>query len=657
MNRIGFFLALVFLTTYGANAQKLEDKTLLTIDGKKYDAGTFMRVYAKNLDIVKDDSQKDIDNYVELYINYRLKLMQAYELKLDAQEAYNKELLNHRTTLAQGYLTDNEVTDVLVQEAYTRSAQELKGRHILITVERSALPQDTLAAWNRIYDIKKELDNGADFTTLAKDKSQDPGAANGGDLGWFGPFKMVYEFENAAYSTAKGSYSNPFRTDFGYHIVNIEEARAARGEVTVAHIMTFDEQESTEKTAAKRIQDINKQLQEGGKFEQLAREFSDDLNSANQGGILNRFGTGGLNSTVFEDIAFGLDSKEQMSQPFESEYGWHIVKLVEKHPLQPFEELKKPLAEKIKKSPRARRITTAFTDKLKKQYNTVVNDKELSSILSNVSDSVLDGTWVNTKNYKNYKTQLITMNGASWTAGDFYEYVETQQKKDFNPYKTKQAKVKAAFDGYLESNLIGFYDQNLERDNKDFSFVYSEYKEGILLFNLLEKNIWNRAKEDSLGQQNYFNAHKEKYVWKRRLNLVLTQNTTEDAANEVRNMLENKTPLQDIKDALNTDGRTKVMVSSGTVEENYNRLPDNFDIQLGVSQVYSDPTTNFYKVIEVKEIIEPKPKTLDEARGSVINDYQQQLEKDWLDRLRDGRTIKVDNNVLKQVKEKLKPRA
>ncbi len=655
MYRISFLVAFIFAVSI-VTAQKLEDKTLLTIDGKNYDAGTFMRVYSKNLDIVKDESQKDIDNYIELYIDYRLKLMQAYELKLEEEDDYKKELLNHRTTLAQGYLTDNQVTDALVQEAYDRSKVELKGRHILIMVEPSALPQDTLKAWNRIQDIKKELDKGADFATVAKAKSEDPGASNGGDLGWFGPFRMVYEFETAAYNTTPGNYSKPFRTDFGYHIVKIEEKRPARGEVTVAHIMTFDPKESEEKTAAKRIQDIYKQLQETGKFEELAREFSDDLNSANQGGKLNKFGTGGINSTKFEDVAFGLKASDEISQPFESEYGWHIVKLMEKHPVQPFEELKKPLAEKIKKSPRARRITTAFTDKLKKQYKVTINDAELKAIKSNVTDSVLSGTWTNTKNYKNYNTPVMNMTGKSWTAGDFYTYLETQQKKDYTPYKTKEAKIQAAFDGYVESSLIDFYDQNLERDNKDFAFVYNEYKEGILLFNLLENKIWNRAKEDSLGQQQYFEANKEKYIWKRRLDLVLTQNTTEDAAKQVKQMLEKNMPLQEIKDALNTDGRTKVMVSSGTVEENYNRLPDNFKVQLGVSDVYSDESTNFFKVIQVKEIIEPKAKTLDEARGSVINDYQQQLEKDWLSSLRDGRSIKIDTKVLKEVKAKLSTR-
>lgn len=653
MNKISF-LWVFMIFTCTLQAQKLENKTLLTIDGKPYDVETFMRVYSKNLDIVKDETQKDIDNYLELYVDYRLKLLQAYELKLDEQESYKKELLNHRNTLAQSYLTDNEVSQALVKEAYERSTRELKGRHILIKVDRTALPADTLAAWNRIKDIKKELDKGADFATLAKTKSEDPGAGNGGDLGWFGPFRMVYDFENIAFNTPKGTYSKPFRTDFGYHIVKIEEERPARGEVTVAHIMTFDTNEVEEKTAAKRMVEINKQLKEGRKFEELAREFSDDLNSANQGGKLNKFGTGGLNSAKFEDIAFGLKNTGDISEPFESEYGWHIVKLIEKHPVEPLEKQQKPLTEKIKKLPRARKITTAFTDKLKATYNTKVVDQELTATIQNVTDSILNGTWKNTKDYKNYNKTLITMTGEQIPAAAFYEFLETQQTKDFAPYKLKEAKIQTAFETFLEQKLIAFYDKNLERDNKDFSFVYNEYKEGILLFNLLETKIWNRAKEDSLGQQRFYETHKDKYMWKRRMDIVLTQNTTADAAKEVKQLLEKKVSQDEIKEKLNKDGRTQVMISSGTVEENYNRLPDNFKVQLGVSDMYTDEATNFYKVIEVKEIIEPKLKTLDEARGSVINDYQQQLEKDWLNGLRDGREIIVDKKVLAQVKAKLK---
>lgn len=656
MKRI-FLVTICMVFSLAIHGQDLAFKTLLTIDGKAYDAGTFMRVYGKNLDIVKDDSQKDIDNYLQLYIDYRLKLLQAYELGLDQVDGYKKELLNHRNSLAQNYLTDNKVTDALVAEAYNRSTRELKGRHILVRVDRTATPQDTLAAWKKIQEIKKELIKGADFATLAIEKSEDPGAANGGDLGWFGPFRMVYEFENAAYNTAVGSYSEPFRTDFGYHIVKIDASRAARGEVTVAHIMTFDTKEATEKTAAKRIQDIYKQLEQDGTFEQLAREFSDDLNSADQGGKLNKFGTGGLNSVKFEDVAFGLDTINSYSQPFESEYGWHIVKLIEKHPLESYDQLKKQLTDKIKKSPRARIITSAFTDNLKTKYDVKVRKNSFKEIVNNVTDSVLSGRWENTKKYANYKEQLIAIKEVNKTVGDFYEFLAVQQAKDFTPYSNKEAKIKAAYDNYIEQTLINYYDQHLERDNTDFAFVYNEYKEGILLFNLLESKIWNRAKEDSLGQQDFYARHKDKYTWKRRLDIVLTQNTTRDAAVAVKKLLEKKVDQQVIKEQLNVDGRTKVMISAGTVEEDYNRLPENFKVQLGVSDIYEDPKTNFFKVVDVKEITAPKPKTLEEARGSVINDYQQQLEKDWLKSLRDGRNITVDQNVLKMVKDKLAKRA
>ncbi len=649
-----YFFWVLALGVLSLNAQKLESQTLLTIDGVNYDAGTFMRVYGKNLDIVKDDAQKDIDNYLQLYIDYRLKLMQAYELKLHEEEAYKKELLNYRSTLAQGYLTDNEVTEALVKEAYERSKTELKGRHILISVAATASPQDTLLAWNRINDLKKELDKGADFVQLAKDKSEDPGASNGGDLGWFGPFKMIYDFENVAYNTPKGTYSKPFRTDFGYHIIKVEDSRPARGEVTVAHIMTFDTKESTEKTAEKRLSDIYKQFQDGAKFEQLAREFSDDVNSANKGGKLNRFGTGGLNSVIFEDVAFNLTLNAPVSKPFKSEYGWHIVKLLEKHPLQPLQEIKKTLVEKIKRDSRARRITTAFTDKLKNQYKATVSANTYKEITQNVTDSILVGKWENLKNYKNYKEPVITMTGAEKTAGDFYEFLEQQQKTNFKPYAGKDEKVKETFDNFFERTVIDFYDENLERDNSDFAFVYGEYKEGILLFNLLETKIWNRAKEDSLGQQQYFEKYKEKYSWKRRLDLILTQNSTLETAKQVKQMLENKTPLPEIKDKLNTDGRTMVTITTGVVEDNFNRLPPDFVPQKGVSKIYEDVETNFFKVIEIKDIIEPKPKTLEEARGNVINDYQQQLEKDWQNSLRNGRKIEVNNKVLNQIKKKLK---
>ncbi|MEP0675158.1 MAG: peptidylprolyl isomerase, partial [Nonlabens ulvanivorans] len=204
---------------------------------------------------------------------------------------------------------------------------------------------------------------------------------------------------------------------------------------------------------------------------------------------------------------------------------------------------------------------------------------------------------------------------------------------------------------FIDKSIAAYYDKNLENENKDFAFIYDEYKEGLLLFDLLETKIWNKAKEDSTGQQAYYDLHKSKYQWKRRLDIVLTQNTTEEVAQEVQRLLKNGTSREEIKKQFNIDGRTKVMMSNGIVEENYNRIPDNFEVKEGVSSIYYDEKTGFYKVILVKEILEPSQKTLDEARGAVINDYQQQLEKDWMSSLRNGRTIKVNKKTFKKVKK------
>lgn len=644
------FIAL-FSNVIVAQFNDFSDKTLLTIDGQDFDAYTFIKVYQKNLDIVQDQSQKDVDNYLQLYIDYRLKLQQAYELGLDQDEDYVKELKNYRTSLAQGYLTDSEVTDQLVREVYDRSKEEVNASHILVKLGAGASPEDSLKAYNKILDIKKLLDEGADFAKVAREKSEGPSAGNAGELGWFGPFRMVYEFEDAAYETAVGDYTEPFRTDFGYHILKVNDRRPSRGEVTVAHIMTFDKQEAKNSTAQDRINDIYSQLQEGTSFEELAREFSDDLNSAGKGGKLTKFGTGGLNSPIFEDVALNMTDPGTYSKPFKSKYGWHIVKLIEKHELPDFENQKKSLVEKIRKSPRSRKITKSFTDKLKKKYQVAGKSTAPAALLSAINDSIVNPTYSIKYDGKDSLRTIFTIQEDQLTYADFMDYAVTRQKKDFKPYASKEEKVNAFFNEFIDAQLIDYYDRNLEKDNEDFAFIYNEFKEGILLFNLMEQSIWEKAKTDTVGLKNYYNTHKDSYNWKRRLDVVLTQNTTEEVALQVAVMLKNGIDTDSIKNHFNNDGRTKVLLSQGTVEETYNRFPKDFEIKEGVSKVYKTPEDSFYKVILVNEIIEPTRKTFEEAIGAVMNDYQQLLEKNWKDSLRDGHDIEINKRTLKKVKK------
>ncbi|AGC77502.1 PpiC-type peptidyl-prolyl cis-trans isomerase [Nonlabens dokdonensis DSW-6] len=641
------------LLSSGIKAQDLNDQTILSIDGKDYDAGTFMKFYFKNIDIVQDEDQKDVDNYLQLYIDYRLKLQQAYDLGLDQKENHLKDIKNTRASLAQPYLTDNKVTESLIREGYERGREEVNASHILIKLNRGAAPADTLKAWNRIQEIYKELENGADFGELARKKSEGPSAGNEGNLGWFGSFRMAYEFETAAYETPVKTYSKPTRTDFGYHIVYVNDRRPNPGEVTVAHIMTFDKKDADEKTAKSRIDEIYKQLEEGKRFEELAREFSDDANTAPRGGKLNKFGTGGIDQT-FAEAAFKLNELNEYSKPIETQYGWHIIKLLEKHPLKEFDEVKKELESKIQKSPRSRIITQAFTDKLKTQYNISKKLRLPQEVYQMVNDSlIMTSSYVFDKNGAANETKLFSIQEVNFKIKDFLSYLELKQTKDYTSYSSKNEKLDAFYQSFITDKIIEYYDENLERDNEDFRFLYNEFKEGFLVFDLIETQIWNKADNDSIGQQRYYDAHKEDYVWKRRIDIVLTQSTSDDVAQEVQKMLRQGVATDTIKARINIDNKTRVIISSGTVEDDYNRLPDDFEVEVGVSEVYHDQGDSFHKVIEVKEIIEPSLKTLEEARGRVINDYKQELEKQWIDGLRDGHKIKIHKKILKKVKSQI----
>lgn len=633
-------------------AQDLKSKTLLTIDGNEYDAGTFMRVYLKNLDIVQDESQKNLDNYLELYIDYKLKVMQAHELGLQNDESYQKELKSYRSSLSESFLTDNEVTDALVKEAYERMNNEVNASHILIKVSRGATPEDTLEAYNKAQNLKDRIDAGEDFAVIARNHSEGPSAVSNGDLGWFGPFKMVFEFETAAYENEVGTVSDIFRTDFGYHLLKVNGTRQTPDEVMVAHIMTYDQRKDSTINSKQRIDEIYNQLESGRDFAAMAREFSEDINSARNGGKLPRFGTGGLNAPEFEQTAFEMEVGSY-SQPVKTKFGWHIIQLLERFPQPTFDESKENLKNQIKKSARSRKITESFTNKLIDKYR--VKLPEINSFrerFPEVTDSLMTKSWENLTLSPQIKP-LFSIKDRNVDNRQFYEFIAQKQKKDFKEYANLEEKLKFYFKEFVGKSVIEYYDDHLEQDNEDFAFIYREYKEGLLLFELMEKKVWEAAKIDTADQLAYYEKNKNNYQWKRRINIDLTQNTTKDAAMQVQQLLKEGVSIEEIKKQLNDKEISKVMVSSGVVEEGYSRLPQGFEIQQGVSSIYEKEDNGFYKVIHVKEVIEPGVKTFEEARGAVINDYQQQLEKEWLESLRKDRSIKVDDKVFNRVKKEI----
>jgi peptidyl-prolyl cis-trans isomerase SurA len=646
---------LLLSSTFAINAQNAPKEVLFTIDDKPYYTDEFARVYKKNLDLVKDESQKDLNQYLELFVGYKLKINKAYKLGLQNGTQYQNELKSYRTQLSKNYVTDSKVTNELVTEAYARSQKEINASHILIMVDENAAPADTLKAYKKAMDIRQRALAGEDFGKLAAELSEDPSAKeNKGDLGYFSAFRMVYAFENAAYKTAKGSISNPVRTRFGYHLIKVNDIRENRGEVTVAHIMILSQPKddaATQDAAKTKIQDIYKKIQQGENFESLAKQFSEDKSSSSKGGVLNQFGSGQLSSEEFENVAFSLKEPNEISQPFQSQFGWHIVKLIAKHPIKTQAQMQTELEGKVGKDERSRLIAKSLSEKLRKQYPVKTDKKMYSAVQKAVTDKFYEGSWVVPEITKPYDGKLFTIENQTVSGTEFLTYVNQQQKAGLT-IKPISKLVENVYQNFVDQKLNAYYNDNLEKEFPEFSAVMDEYRDGLLLFDLMEKEIWDKSKTDTLGLKNFYEAHKNNYTWKNRLDVVIVSSTKMDVIKQAQKMLKQGKTADAIKEKLNTKGVVNVMSNAGTFEEASDALPKGTKFEAGVSEITKDG--EYYFVTKVNKTLPAGPKTLDEAKGKVINDYQQYLEDNWVKDLKKEFTVKINQPAFENVKRQLK---
>jgi peptidyl-prolyl cis-trans isomerase SurA len=652
MNLKQFFFGLLFLMSIAGIAQNSTKEVLFTINEKPYYTDEFSRIYKKNLDLVKDDTQKDLNQYLDLFVGYKLKVNKAYKLGLQNNVPYQNELKSYRTQLAKTYFNDTKITQELLEEGYNRLQKEIKTSHILVLADENSTPADTLKAYNKINDIRKKALAGEDFAALAVQYSEDPSAKdNKGDLGYFSAFRMVYPFENAAYNTPKGEVSKIIRTRFGYHILKIYDIRANRGEITVAHIMILNPKpEETDKDKAKNtINDIYRKISQGEKFEDLAKQFSEDKSSSSKGGLLNKFGSGQLSSEEFENTAFSLANVGDISKPFQSQFGWHIVKLIEKHPIKTMEEMKSELETKIGKDDRSKKITASLNEKLRKKYTFKREEKQFAAVSKLVTNDFYEAKWKAPETFNN--GTLLTINAKKIDSKTFLEFVDKQQKAG---HKTKPVSklTNELYNKFLDEQLIIYYDENLEVDNQDFANVMEEYRDGLLLFDLMEKEIWERAKTDTLGLKNFYEAHKSEHMWKKRVEVTVASSTKMDMIKKAQSLMKKGTEPQAIKDKINVGNVVNVMTNSGIFEEGSGALPKTMKYNLGVSEIFKEG--EYYFVTDVKKIIPEGVKSLEECKGKIVNDYQQNLEQGWVDDLKKEFTVKVNTDVFDKIKKQLK---
>lgn len=655
ITRLLFFVFL--LTPYVVLAQTKD--VLFTIDSHPYYTDEFVRVYNKNLDLVKDDSQKNLDNYLELYVGYKLKVEKAYKIGLQNNTNYQNELKSYRNQLSKSYLNDSKVTNELVQEAYGRMLQEIRASHILVLVDENAAPEDTLKAYQKITDIKKRIESGEDFAQVALQFSEDPSVKeNNGDLGYFSAFRMVYSFENAAFSTAVGKVSKPFRTRFGYHIVKVVDKRENRGEVTVAHIMILKPTSvsdkpspNTEDKAKVTIEDIYKKIQQGESFESLAQQFSEDKSSAPNGGVLQRFGSGQLSSEAFENVAFSLENKNDISTPFQSQFGWHIVKLIEKHTLRTLADMKSELEEKVKKDERSLLITNSLAKKLRATYSINKDKKSIAAVKKVITDDYYSQTWEIPTNTKDFENPILIINAKKKIAAtSFLNFIHAQQKSKLK-IKPISKLVDVLFEKFIDEQITTYYNENLENEFPDFKYVMDEYRDGLLLFELMDREIWTRAKSDTIGMQDFYKNHSVNYQWKKRFGVDILSSTDKSVIEKAKQLMKKGMSLEGIKEKLNTAEKVNIMLKSGVYEEDDALLSSFQNLTKGVSDiVFKD---NYYFILNVKEVKEAGPKLFAECKGKVMSDYQQFLESNWVNELKKEFEVKIQPEVFATIKKQL----
>jgi peptidyl-prolyl cis-trans isomerase SurA len=615
------------------NPKKNQSQTLFTVNKKAVTVDEFIYLYKKNhTDKVKDFTAEKINEYLDLFVNFKLKVTEARKRGLDTSKVFLKEFNGYKEELRKPYLPDSKIVDSLVRLTYDRMKEEVKASHILISVKPDDSPTDTLKAFNKMVEIRKRIvSGGEDFGAVSAAVSEDPSAKmNQGSLGYFTALQMVYPFENAAYITKVGEVSQIIRTRFGYHILKVFDRKAARGEVEVSHILLRSGNGKDEGRVKDTIFMVYDQLQGGVQWEELCTEYSEDGSTREDGGKLKPFGTGAMSGVPeFERMAFNLQKPGEISDPFQTQYGWHILRLERKIPIPPFEEIAASLKNRVSKDERTSLSKQSVQLKLRKDFQFIENGSVKMKIMGQIDSSLLRGKW-NPSGFE--KETLFTLKAKPYRVRDFYRYIKINQ----NPTTLSPAKyAEQLYNQFIDTSVGTIAEEKIIYENPDYGFLLQEYYEGILLFDIMEKEVWSKASDDSVGQQTYYQSHVQDYQAGERAKAVLYSAQTAGFRETLSNLIK-----------ANEEGKVEDFVVSNKIksESGYFKKDEKPVLQkiTWAAGVYSTDDKGIYYLAWLKDILPPGPMSFEEARPAIISDYQTFLEKNWLIRLRGKYSVKIN---------------
>ena len=634
----------VILVVSTLSAQQA-DPTLMKINGKSIPLSEFEYIYNKNNSTNVVD-KKSLDEYVDLFVNFKLKVEEALAQGLDTTQAFKSEFEMYRNQLAEQYLTDEEKNEQLLREAYDRKKEEAEVSHILVRIPDGGTSAATLSAYKKVMDYYQRAQK-EDFEKLARSVSEDPSVAqNGGYVGWISAMRTPYSFETTAYTTPAGKVSKPVRTFLGYHIIKVLNKRQSPGEIKVAHILLMNDREDPSKNAGIKLRtdSIYQLIKNGQDFGELATKYSQDPGSASQNGELPWFGSGQM-IPEFEKASFALHNKGDVSEPISSQYGWHIIRLIDKKPMDDFETAKTKLANEIKQNERNQEVFGSFVDKLKKQYGFRVNENALADYYALVDRHAPGDSLFNVEIQK-LQAPLANYADKELNQREFNGYLMNAA----NPRGVRSDLVTHAFEKYVGDKLKAYEMSQLPAKYPEYRNLMNEYHDGILLFEIMNQEVWDKATKDTEGLSTYFASNKAKYAWdkphyKGRV-IHAKDKATLKAAQNIIKRAEKDSVDKYLNQRLN-DSIQYVKVEKGLWVEGENPVVDSKIFKKGK---YT-PTEEYPYYVVAGKKLGAEPEDYTDVRGLVTADYQDYLEKNWISHLRQKYPVVIDEKVLKTVKK------
>lgn len=648
------FIVLVIFFSYFINPYAQEnDPVLFTVDGNPVHVSEFLYIYQKNNGQNADFSEQSLKEYLDLYTRFKLKVHKARQMKLDTIPELISELAGYRKQLSKSYLVDKEVNQKLIREVFERRKKDLNVSHILILSKDAANMEQDAEAKAKIFLVYDKLKKGGNFAELAREYSEDKSSSfSGGNLGYVTAMLPdgFYNFENVIYNLEPGQYSEPFKTDYGYHIAKVNRERPARGKIEAAHIMIKRKTGQNPQEARELIDSLYQRLLEGDNFEMLAKKYSMDKKTSVKGGYIGVFGINKYEK-FFEDEAFKLKNDGDFTKPFKTSAGWHIIKRISKPDLDDFDMAKRAIAADVSKDSRFGIAKKSLVRRIKKDAGFREDTTALNTFINKLDGSFFSLYWDIPTGLEQY---LFTLGDKDFSLEDFAIYCKNEQRERIRYGKNAVIDLvfQKMYDKFVEESCMAFEEEKLEDKYPDFRSLMREYDEGILLFEATKREVWDKASQDTSGLKTFYEEHKQNYLWRPRADLYTytIHSADQQLANKVYKF-SGKRSHEKIVEKFNAESQyitfTRNKVENGSKELAGMNWEENAQ-----STLHFNKDKNTYEFKKIAALLPKTPKSLDEARGYVIADYQEYLENNWVKTLQSQFEVKVNwdvfNNLIKK---------